>query len=203
VKPRRSPLRSALDQLKQDFVDSVLRTIRSTLGISDGAQRIAAPASVGSGGRGARPQRERDRPNAPARSRAERAGARPARAAKRASRRHDEAPSHDADDAFSMAITDPAAVLRAFDGAAAPPDASQPAEAAAAPAPAPLPPVTVIPTPRRVESRTRTRRAPSLGATAPVVPEAPVVERRPVVRPGEEVLRAAGGSVVLKRRRSV
>ena len=180
----RPPLRAALDRLTQTFVEGVLRALRSAslaeiqeLGSSE-VGRLRTMASL---------PRAASRVPAPLREVAARASAQDAAPRVRSSRasvsRTDEwrsIPDHeDNDPNLSVTITDPAAVLAMVEDVFR----SAPATAAA----------TMIAAAEEEE--------PAPPEQPPSVAPSSRVELRPAARPGEEVLRAAGGALVLRRRR--
>jgi hypothetical protein len=179
----RPPLRAALDRLTQTFVEGVLRALQSAslaeiqeLGFQEAGRTRAA----------ATPARTASRAPLPARERGARPPANEARPRVRASRsaasRTNEwrsIPDHEENDPhLAMTITDPAAVLAMVEEVIR----NTPAIAAA------------------VASAAADEQEPPRPEPPAAVP-ASRVELRPAARPGEEVLRAAGGGLVLRRRR--
>ena len=183
----RPPLRAALDRLTQTFVEGVLRALQSAslveiqeLGSSELGRLRTAARLPRTASRVAAP--------APAREVAARASGRDATPRVRSSRasasRANEwrsIPDHEESDPnLSVTITDPAAVLAMVEDVIR----SAPAIAAA----------TLIASAEEEDE-------PAPPEPPPSVAPASRVELRPAARPGEEVLRAAGGALVLRRRR--
>ena len=176
VNPRRPPLRPTLDALSQAFVDAVLLAVRRTpLAELAGALDLAR-------------SRANPRPVAPEAVRApRRSEAAPSSAParfRRANRAPPAAPRYqlelplDPSNAYpEVAIVDPAAVLGGL----------QPLENA--------PGAPIVPADKAQSLPT------SPPAPAPVSPSPPAASSPPL-RPGEDILRAAGGGLVLRRRRS-
>jgi hypothetical protein len=177
---KRPPLRVVLDRLTRNFVEGVLAALQSA--------SLAEIESLGLGplrsrrvpeGRTSARSSGRERPEPKARTR-KASVAPPRTTTRRAAIEVDEDEAHP-----SVTITDPAAVLAMVE------DGLHAASGAAE-----MPELLEVPEPEAPRS-TSAAEPPRSERAEP----SSRVELRPAARPGEEVLRASGGGLVLRRRR--